>query len=191
MRIENVSDFGKNKRGLKFYIRPLAFIMFVFSVISPVTVHCADWSLIQKPENKNRFQTDSRTKKKKKRKGIPKPKVNQSKPTSMSPGNWGATGVNFVVEETGVKIEYDCAAGEITQKVVLDEQGGFSADGVYTRRYPGALRVKFLPEPQPARYEGKISGDKLTLKVTLTQTGETLAEVVLQRDTTGRIHRCY
>ncbi|HEX8247622.1 MAG TPA: hypothetical protein VF599_05605, partial [Pyrinomonadaceae bacterium] len=122
---------------------------------------------------------------------ITKPKVNQSKPTSVSPGNWGAAGVNFVVEDNGVKIEYDCAAGEISQKLSIDEQGNFSANGIYTRRYPGALRVKLPPKPQPARYEGKISGDKLTLRVTLTETDETLEEVVLRRDTTGRIRRCY
>ncbi|HEX9960842.1 MAG TPA: hypothetical protein VGB00_07915 [Pyrinomonadaceae bacterium] len=117
--------------------------------------------------------------------------MNQSKLNQTAAGNWGATGVNFVVEDGGVKIEYDCATGEIAQKLLIDEQGGFSVNGVYTRRYPGALRVKFLPKPQPARFEGRISGDKLTLKVTLTETGETLEEVVLQRDTAGRIHKCY
>lgn len=117
--------------------------------------------------------------------------MNQAKMISVPTGNWGAAGVNFVVEDNGVKIEYDCATGEITQKLVLDAQGGFSLDGFYTRRYPGALRVKFPPKRAPARYEGKISGDKMTLKVTLTETNETLDEVVLQRNTTGTIRRCY
>lgn len=191
MRAADISGFEKNKKGLKFYICSLAFIFFIFAVVSPLKAHSGSWNVTQKLENKKWFQTNSPRKKKKKKKGDSKPKVNQSKPSSVSPGNWGATGVNFVVEDNGVKIEYDCATGEIAQKLLVDEQGGFSVNGIYTRRYPGALRVKFLPKPQPARYDGKISGDKLTLKVTLTETGKTLEEVVLRRDATGRIHKCY
>lgn len=181
----------KNKKGLKRYICLLAFGFFIFPVICPLKAHSGDWSLIRKLENKKRLQTNTPAKKKKKRKGSTKRKVNQSKLYPVSPGNWGATGVNFVVEDNGVKIEYDCASGKIEQKLSIDERGNFSVNGIYTRRYPGALRVKFLPKSKPARYEGKISGDKLTLKVTLTETNETLEEVVLQRDTAGRIHRCY
>jgi hypothetical protein len=181
----------KNRRRLKSYICFLTFIFFIFPAVSPLKARSDDWKLTRKPENKKWFQTNSPRKKKKKRKGDSKPKVNQSKLNQVTEGNWGAAGVNFVVEDGGVKIEYDCATGEISQKLSIDEQGGFSVNGVYTRRYPGALRVKLLPKPQPARFEGKISGDKLTLKVTLTETGETLEEVVLERNIAGRIRKCY
>ncbi|HEX8737188.1 MAG TPA: hypothetical protein VF721_17785 [Pyrinomonadaceae bacterium] len=117
--------------------------------------------------------------------------MNQSKMTSVPAGNWGATGINLVVADNSATIEYDCANGEIQQKLLVDEQGRFSVGGVYTRRSPGALRIKFLPKPQPARYEGVISGDKMTLKVTLTETGKTLDEVVLERNKTGFIRKCY
>jgi len=181
----------KNKKGRKFYICLLAFIFFIFPCAGLAKAHSGNAGLIQKPEKTKRLQTNSPDKKKKKKKGSAKPKVNQSKMTSAPTGNWGATGVNFTVEDNGVTIEYDCAHGEIGQKLLLDEQGGFSVNGFYTRRYPGALRVKFPPRRQSARYEGKISGDKMTLKVTLTETNETLEEVVLQRDSTARIHKCY
>lgn len=181
----------KNKKKLKFYVCLLAFIFFILSVAAPSKAVSVGRSFIPKPENKKRFQANSQDKKKKKRKRSAKPKVNQSKSVSVMPGNWGATGINFVVEESGVKIQYDCASGEIPQKLLLDGQGGFSVNGVYTRLYPGALRVNLPPKRLAARYEGKISGDKMTLKVTLTETNETLEEVVLQRNVTPRIHKCY
>jgi len=174
----------KNKKGLKFYLRPLAFIFFIFPVAGFVEARSGKSNFVQKLE----FQTNSSAKKKK---GKSKSKVNQSKSISVPPGNWGAKGINLVVEANGAIIEYDCASGEIKQKLTINEQGGFSVSGVYTRRYPGALRVKFPPKPQPAHYEGKISGDKMTLKVTLTETGKTLDEVVLERDKIARLHKCY
>jgi hypothetical protein len=173
----------KNKKGGKFYLRCLAFIFFIFPVVGSVEARFDHSNFVQKLE----FQTNSTPKKKK---GKSKSKVNQSKSVSVPKGNWGATGINLVVVENGAIIEYDCANGEITQKLMINEQGGFSVNGVYIRRYPGALRVKFPPKRQPARYEGKISGDKMTLKVTLTETGETLEEVVLERGKIARIHGC-
>lgn len=181
----------RNKKRLKFYIFPLAFVFFIFSVMSSAQALSGSPNFTAKLENKKRLQTNSQDKKKKKRKGSSKPKVNQAKLTSIAPGNWGAAGVNLLVEDGGVKIEYDCASGEITEKFLIDEQGRFSVSGFYTRLYPGARRVNLPPKRAAARFEGKISGDKMTLKVTLTETGERLEEVVLQRDATGRIRRCY
>jgi hypothetical protein len=174
----------KNKKRRKFYLRFLIFIFFIFLVAGSVESRSVKTSFVQKFE----FQIDST---RKKRKGKSKSKVNQPKTVPVPPGNWGAAGVNLVVAENGATIEYDCASGEITQKLMIDERGGFRVDGVYTRRYPGALRVKFLPKPQPARYEGKISGNKMTLRVTLTETGKALEEVVLERGKSARLHKCY
>lgn len=173
-----------NKKGLKFCLSLSAFIFFIFPVAGGVEASSGKSNFAQKPK----LQIDSSPKKKK---GKSKSKVNQAKTVSVPPGNCGATGVRLVIDGHGVTIEYDCARGEITQKLLIDEQGGFRVSGVYTRRYPGAVRVKLLPKPQPARFEGKISGNKMTLKVTLTETGETLEEVVLERDKTARLRKCY
>ena len=117
--------------------------------------------------------------------------MNQTKLALVSPSSWGAVGISFIISENDVEIEYDCANGKIEQRLILNEQGGFSADGVYIRRYPGALRLNLPPKPQPARYEGTISGHTMTLKVTLTKTNEILGEVVLERNKTPGIHNCY
>lgn len=110
---------------------------------------------------------------------------------SVPPGNWGATGINVAVEAASVRIEYDCADGEINQKFITDEKGNFSLSGFHTRLYPGAIRVDLLPKPQPARYQGKIAGETMRLKVTLTESGDVIGEFTLERDQTGRIRKCY
>ncbi len=116
--------------------------------------------------------------------------MNQSKLTTVTPGNWGATGISVVVEENGVKVEFDCAVGEIKEKLTVSENGEFKADGTFTRESFGPIRDDNMPKPQPARYEGKISGDTMTLKVSLTERKETIGDYALERDKFARLRKC-
>lgn len=116
--------------------------------------------------------------------------MNNSNLQPVSEGNWGAAGINFVVEGTDVKIEYDCANGEIKSKLMKNENGDFQADGFHTRESFGPVRLDNLPKPQPARYEGKISGDTMTLVVTLTESKEKVGEFTLEHGKTGRLRKC-
>jgi hypothetical protein len=117
--------------------------------------------------------------------------MNQTKLVSVPESTWGANGIRLAVEETAVKIEYDCADGEIEQSLKVDEQGNFTANGVHIRQKGGPIREDSPPPRQPARYQGKISGDKMTLKVTLTENGEVIGTFTLERGKTPRMHRCY
>lgn len=74
---------------------------------------------------------------------------------------------------------------------MVDDRGSFTANGIDTRRYLGARRVKLLPKPQIARYEGTISANTMTLKITLVETNEIVGEAVLEHNKTPRIHKCY
>jgi hypothetical protein len=180
----------ENINRLKFYTCVFTLICFVFIVVAPLEFPFKNTVFAQKSKNELLFQTNSAGKGKKRVKGKSRQKLNQSKLVSVPPGSWGATGIGLVIEEDNVKIEYDCAEGEIKQKFTIDEQGNFSMNGVYIRRYPGALRVNLPLKRQPAIYEGKISGNTMTLKVTLTETNERLEEIVLERDKIPGIRRC-
>jgi len=116
--------------------------------------------------------------------------MNQSKLTAVPPGGWGATGVGIVVEENGVKIEYDCGNGEINRKLMVNENGEFDADGFHTAGSFGPIREDNPPKSQPAHYKGKISGGTMTLKVTLTETKEKIADYTLERGRTPRLRKC-
>lgn len=180
----------ENINRLKFYTCIFTLICFVFLVIASLEFPFKNSVFAQKSKNELLFQTNSSGKGKKKMKGKSRQKLNRSKLVSAPPGSWGAAGIGLIIEEDSVKIEYDCAAGEIKQKFTIDDQGIFSMKGVYIRRYPGALRVKLPPKRQPAIYEGKISGNKMTLKVILIETNEMLEEVVLERDKISGVRRC-
>lgn len=110
--------------------------------------------------------------------------------SAVKPGNWGATGISLVVEENGAKIEYDCANGEIKDKLMINENGEFEADGTHTRESFGPIREGKEPKPQPAHYEGKIAGDTMTLKAVLTDTKESIGDFTLERDKSARLRKC-
>ena len=116
--------------------------------------------------------------------------MNQSKTTKVTPDNWGATGIAVAVEENGVKIEFDCAVGEIKDRLTVDENGEFYADGTFTRESFGPIRVNNPPKSQPARYEGKISGDTMTLNVRLIDKKEKIGDFTLERGKFARLHKC-
>lgn len=116
--------------------------------------------------------------------------MNQSNLTTVSPGNWGATGIAVDVEENGVKLEFDCAVGEIKEKLKTDENGEFKTDGIFTRESFGPVREDNMPKPQPAQYEGKISGETMTLIVTLTEKKEKIGDYTLERGKSARLRKC-
>ena len=114
----------------------------------------------------------------------------QTKKTKVVPGKWGGTGIGLNVEETTAAIEFDCATAEIPGNLMTDKAGNFTAKGVYIRRSPGALRTKLPPKRVAARFEGKISGKTMTLKITLTETDEKIGDFTLQRGKSSTIRKC-
>ena len=116
--------------------------------------------------------------------------MNDTKMTAVSQGNWGANGIRFAVEENDVQIEYDCANGVINEKLMINEKGEFKANGSHTVESFGPIREDNPPKPKPAHYEGKVSGETMTLTVTLTETKEKIADFTLERGKTPRLHKC-
>lgn len=116
--------------------------------------------------------------------------MNQAKLKTVPPGNWGAKGIGVTIKANGVDIEYDCADGRIEQKLSIDAKGNFKTSGVHIQSRPGPVHVDSPPEQKPARYEGKISGTTMKLKVVLTETNDVIGEFVLEKDRFPRIHRC-
>ena len=114
----------------------------------------------------------------------------QTKKTKVAPGSWGGSGIGLSVEETIVSLEFDCATAEIPGNLMIDKGGNFSTNGVYIRRSPGALRTKLPPKRAAARFEGKISGKTMTLRIILIETNEKVGDFTLQRGKSPAIRRC-
>ncbi len=164
-------------------------------IISLLTVqvesHSIDTVSFENAKIDQFLQTDKSPKRTRIKKGKARQKMNQTKLVSVPESTWGANGIRLAIEENAAIIEYDCADGIIEETLKVDKQGNFTANGVHIRQKGGPIREDSPPPRQPANYQGRISGDKMTLKVTLSKTGEVIGEFILQRGKTPRMHRCY
>lgn len=105
-------------------------------------------------------------------------------------GEWGGQGVSMVVTDSGATLDFDCASGSITERIVPDSSGKFSARGLFARQRPGPTREGEENDGQPATYSGVIEGDKLTLTITLVQNNEEIGNFTLGHGKPARIRRC-
>jgi len=105
-------------------------------------------------------------------------------------GLWGGQGISMEATDSGATLEFDCASGTITEPIVLDSAGKFSAKGRFARQRPGPTREDDNTEGQPASYSGVVDGENLTLTITLTKDSEKVGDFTLAHGKIGRIRRC-
>lgn len=105
-------------------------------------------------------------------------------------GEWGGVHLGLVASDSGAALEYDCASGRITGPLRPDERGRFLAVGSHVPGHGGPIRVDEVPETRPARYDGTVRGDKMTITVTLTDTHEILGTFTLIRGASPHVLKC-
>jgi hypothetical protein len=113
--------------------------------------------------------------------------LQQRKP--LPEGTWGGVGIQMDVSADLVSIAFDCADAEIPEKILLDKSGNFAAVGKFRRRHPGPVRPN-EPPPVDATFAGRVSGNKMTLKISISTDSQSLGEFVLEQGRNGRIFRC-
>lgn len=105
-------------------------------------------------------------------------------------GTWGGEGISMEITDNGASLEFDCATGRITEAIVPDSAGKFTAKGLFARQRPGPTREGDENDGQPATYTGVITGDSLTLTITLTRNDEKAGTFTLGHGKPARIRRC-
>jgi len=106
-------------------------------------------------------------------------------------GSWGGAHVVLELTADGGRIEYDCAHGTIAGSVAPDREGRFEAAGTHSAEHPGPVREEDEQrQGQPVRYRGKVSGETLTLTVTLTDSNEEIGTFALTRGAAPRLRKC-
>lgn len=117
-----------------------------------------------------------------------------SNPTSpgdrVAAGRWGGDHVALDVTSDGGRIEYDCAHGDLAEPLAVDRSGHFDVTGTHTPEHGGPVREDEKLVSHPARYAGQVDGERLTLAVTVTDTGQTLGAFTLTRGVAGRLMKC-
>jgi hypothetical protein len=107
-------------------------------------------------------------------------------PTQPLTGDWGGAHVALTLGAGGGRIEYDCAHGTL-DAIVPGPDGAFSVPGTHARE-GGPARIDAPPESMRARYDGAVTGDRMTLRV---QAGATaLGPFVLQRGAAAQLFKC-
>jgi hypothetical protein len=108
---------------------------------------------------------------------------------ALPPGAWGGLHISLEVTDTGAQINYDCAHGRISEKIVPDSDGAFEVKGFHTPEHPGPTREGEDNE-QPAIYRGSIHEDTMTLAVRLSGHDEPVGTFELTRGSAGKIRKC-
>src|SRR5260221_11270387 len=108
---------------------------------------------------------------------------------NVQKGTWAGEHIHLEVTEQGGQVEYDCAHGTIAQKIVLDAQGHFKVAGTHVRERGGPVR-QGEENGKPAQFSGQVTGNKMTLTVIETASGESVGEFVLIYSQTPRLKKC-
>ena len=105
-------------------------------------------------------------------------------------GVWGGEHIGMVVSDSSVTLDYDCAYGTIDEPFSTNENGEFDLVGVHILEHGGAIRIDETPDEHPALYKGYIEENVMTLKVTLTDTGEEIGTFTLILGAIPNVHKC-
>lgn len=108
----------------------------------------------------------------------------------IPPSEWGGQHIGLLVLTGGATIEYDCASGTIDEPLTVDSRGGFTAMGTHTRGHGGPAMIGEILDRRPARYTGSTDGTSMTLRVTLTDDGQSLGAFTLTRGASPAVVKC-
>lgn len=103
---------------------------------------------------------------------------------------WGGDHVAMTVADTGSHLEFDCAHGDVLGTLGTDARGNFSQAGTFVREHGGPVRLGEIPDSHPALYAGAVTGDRMILEVSLTDTNQTIGSFMLSRGANGRVVKC-
>jgi hypothetical protein len=87
------------------------------------------------------------------------------KPSSVL-GTWGGSNAGLIADDTSAHVHIACTFGNVPHGISLDAGGSFDVPGEYVlRAFPIAVGPTL-----PARYQGIVIGNAMTLRVTVSDT---------------------
>ena len=114
----------------------------------------------------------------------------RAKEGRVAEGPWGGARLRMDVNDGGAALEFDCAHGQIGAPFETDSEGRFDLPGTYTREGPGPIRIGREPSARPARYTGRVEGERLTLNVKLEGSDKPLGVYSLAHGDEGHVVKC-
>lgn len=80
-------------------------------------------------------------------------------------GEWSGKHISLKITSHGAEVEYDCAHGAISRKIILDKNKRFSIEGTYEEEHGGPIRAGEQTAKIAVQYSGQINGKKMILTV--------------------------
>lgn len=114
----------------------------------------------------------------------------RTSPPAVVTGGWGGDHAGLVATPDSGTMEYDCAVGRITEPLRPDADGAFTAIGTHTPGHGGPMRIDEVLPRRPARYTGRVAGDKMTLTVVMTDSAVAVGTFALVRGRSARVFKC-
>jgi hypothetical protein len=105
-------------------------------------------------------------------------------------GAWGGDHIALELTTLGGTVEYDCAHGGLAEPLRPGSRGDFEAVGVHVREHGGPIREGERPDSAPARFVGRVTGDRMTLRVITGARPDTLGPFELRRGNEARVFKC-
>lgn len=100
-------------------------------------------------------------------------------------------GVIMIITKSGADLEWDCAAGQITEPLETAEDGTFDLEGTYTPGSGGPVSEDDPPRAQQARYFGtKFQLTRITLTVEVPESELTLGPYFMRLGQGVTLRRC-
>jgi hypothetical protein len=106
----------------------------------------------------------------------------------VSTGTWGGDHIILEVSEKGAEVEFDCAHGQVTQPMALNQKGDFDVPGTFSPEHGGPVMRDEAVTSNPARYSGHVGGD--TMALTVTQGKENIGTFTLTRGGQPKLRKC-
>ena len=111
-------------------------------------------------------------------------------PAQALSGDWGGEHVSLQVTAAGGTVEFDCAHGDITGRVLLDRRARFDVPGTYVEEHGGPARMGEPARSLRVRYAGRVTNGRMTLTVTRTDTKARLGSFTLERGREPTLMKC-
>jgi hypothetical protein len=105
-------------------------------------------------------------------------------------GEWGGEHLGLVASVQGADLEFDCATARISTTIQLDRDGRFSVAGLHFPGHGGPSRDDEETVEIPARFDGTVRGNLMTISVTLTSWATTLGPFTLKRGASPNVFKC-
>ena len=111
---------------------------------------------------------------------------NPSDPVGEISGTWGGDNAGVIATDSSAHVHIGCTLGDTKSPIRPDGYGNFDLTGTYNvDAYPVDRGIL-----HPARFSGHISGNELTLTVTLTDNGVQLGPVTVVRGKEPKMGPC-